>query len=668
MVTKGFSLIFVSVFLVAFSARFFGLGSFMTVDESNWMLRSGAFWNNLAAGDLGGTFQSGHPGVVPMWIAGAGVFWQEHRLGYEIDQSNVHDFRLFALMPLTAAISLLIALISIQLTALSSWRIGLLSGLLLALAPYGVGMGQIVHVDMILALCMVSALLTACLLPKLSTKRFFLIGLTMTGLMVAMAMLTKFLPALFIWPTLAILFYFQTTPIRSRGRVRGVCVRLLFLLGVVGIVCLLLWPALVAMGNVTHYIASDATQVATSAHIDIEASGEGNAPQLFYVGTFFVRSLPFVLLFGFLVALWALWHVGKDKMLNVPAVLFLFSLLFLAFVTAVPKKADRYALPALLVWPILAAFTLEAIEALPWVSKWSVSGRNSARAVAAFLLLGSAVYSYIAWQPYEIAYSTPLFRGLWPLSQQGWGEGLDEAARALNKHPLADRLTVASWYPTVFEHYFKGKTTSLSVLDDPRVGFVVLYRNMMGRGSQDPATDIWNRFRDQKPWQVFEIGGQPYVWVYQTLGIPYFSSITSELLKGSEVGQTVRSESVRWSAVEVALVTYSGRARDGVVAVTIKEDADDAHALRTARRSFSEIVDNDWTRFSFEPIENVLGKEFYVSIQVEDAQPGASVAVKFSPINILPGDFYWRKQIDDQGKAPSAFLRPNADMAYRIVE
>ena len=52
------------VAMLALALRWPGLGSFMTVDEEQWMLRSGDFWHQLFRnGNAGGTFMSTHPGA-----------------------------------------------------------------------------------------------------------------------------------------------------------------------------------------------------------------------------------------------------------------------------------------------------------------------------------------------------------------------------------------------------------------------------------------------------------------------------------------------------------------------------------------------------------------------------------------------------------------------------
>src|SRR3989344_6023662 len=87
----------VLVVLLALGMRLPGLGHFMTADEEQWMLRSGVFWHELfRQGDASGTFLTTHPGATTMWLTGAGVAFQEVRVGVDIDTSNLRHFRLAA--------------------------------------------------------------------------------------------------------------------------------------------------------------------------------------------------------------------------------------------------------------------------------------------------------------------------------------------------------------------------------------------------------------------------------------------------------------------------------------------------------------------------------------------------------------------------------------------
>ena len=55
--------------LVALPPRLLATDRFVTTDELFWIGRSAAFGRAIETGQLGQTFQTGHPGVTTMWTA-----------------------------------------------------------------------------------------------------------------------------------------------------------------------------------------------------------------------------------------------------------------------------------------------------------------------------------------------------------------------------------------------------------------------------------------------------------------------------------------------------------------------------------------------------------------------------------------------------------------------
>src|SRR5882672_4078760 len=58
----------VAIFVLALIPRMQALDLFPTSDEDSWMRRTGGFTFGLVNGQLGRTYQNGHPGVTTMWI------------------------------------------------------------------------------------------------------------------------------------------------------------------------------------------------------------------------------------------------------------------------------------------------------------------------------------------------------------------------------------------------------------------------------------------------------------------------------------------------------------------------------------------------------------------------------------------------------------------------
>jgi hypothetical protein len=375
--------------------------------------------------------------------------------------------------------------------------------------------------------------------------------------------------------------------------------------------------------------------------------------------------------------------------------LFFYAAGFIVLITLAAKKADRYALPALAMLSVIAGWMF-GVGIHAW-RKWVLSRRAphnphsssaspspaswrglgplgipfglAASRRATHFALGLVIIFLIAHtlllSPYAIAYNSPLFPNIRPASQQGWGEGLDAAARWLNEHSLAEKLMVASWYPGVTGTYFDGKTTSLSARDDDRVGFVVLYRNMFGRGEDEAATSILAEFRDKNPVKVVSIQGEPYAFIFNTIGLHYFSEHTGELTGGMEVGQTIPVERDGFSSIEIALATFSSRANTHDVIVEIRESPDATEALRTATVNASRIEDRSWQRFDFEPLPDSGGKTYYAALTSPRSVPGDAIAAWFVQEDILPGQLLLRRRHLGPREANSDFLR-QGDLAYRL--
>src|SRR5439155_14460826 len=66
--TARVALVGLSIFLLALLPRMLNLGLFPTSDEDSWMRRTGGFTFGLVNGQLGRTYQNGHPGVTTIWI------------------------------------------------------------------------------------------------------------------------------------------------------------------------------------------------------------------------------------------------------------------------------------------------------------------------------------------------------------------------------------------------------------------------------------------------------------------------------------------------------------------------------------------------------------------------------------------------------------------------
>lgn len=634
--------------VLIFATRLFHLGYFMTVDEPTWMLRSGEFYDKLVRQhDPTGTYVTTHPGATLNWLAGAGIFIREAQLGQGIDTSNINEFRVFALVPTVFATSFLLAVLCVYLMRLFGFRAGFISSLFLITDPYLFGLSQIVHADALLALSMTCSLLI--FLFSFQAKRDRrLRELIFAGIFAGISLGTKMLPALWLFPVyVAILSWQYRASLRYMWR--PVIRWFGFVFGVAMLTFVVLWPALWSQTNsLNEPITQDAVTVATDEHVALAVSEDAIEPASFYVRTLLGRVSPMVQLFVFIGLLWQVRLFVSKRSLSHTLWLFLYAFGFLVGITFIAKKSDRYALPAIIA--LLAAVGPVIIFIMEKMQRWSAH-TFAQRVVPAGLLIILCV-QLLLWRPYPISYNNPLFPTIRPLSQQGWGEGLDGAARWINSQPFDERLHIASWYPSVMDTYFQGRTFSLSSREDHRVGYVVTYRNMGGRANDTIASDVLDEFRGREPVHVVSIRGVPYVWIYNVLGPYYFRQHVGELSSGVEVGQTIPIVQSNWSRIDIGLATF-GRENEGEITAHIRKNPSSTQDIRTISVPAAEILDQGWQAFSFEPIANSAGKEYYVAITSTGTQ-GNAATVRYSSENLMPGNAYIRDQ--ERG----------GDLAYRL--
>lgn len=626
---------------VAFALRLYGLGSVLTVDEPQWIFRSHSFYRALEQGDLGGTFQGTHPGVVPMLLIGGGIRLQERMTGHALESPVVGGFRYAAKFPVALAVSAGLGLAALLVARLWGLWAGLGAGVLLALDPQLLGHAQLAHVDAVLSTLMLLSALSLALALHSGANRHLLLAGFWTGL----AVLTK-LPALVLLPVTAGMLLLHAW--RQRGSlaaaVRPACLATLRWGAIAAGTFVLLWPSMWinALPNV-RYAARDTRSAATLQPIGYAAEST-TATRGFYLRALTSRMSP-AMLFLAVGGLLLLWRTRNAERRG-QALLFLSVFIgLLVLLSATGKRADRYALPLLPVIDVLAGIGLAAL-----VNARSQFAR-APRLLAVGIIAGLAIQAPLL-APYALAYTSPL-RWREEPTQSGWGEGLEEAARILNTHPLTGELFVASWYPAVFREFFRGQTMSLSSRDDPRVSFVVLYRNMRGRGPDNPSTAILGEYANKRPGATIRVLGQEQAWIYQTDSLALFPATVGELVRASaaqrpgvgkektsaravELGQFVVPEEEIWSGVRIAFATFSSRRNTGDVLVHIRDNPDGPD-LRTVRLNTQTLEDGQWQVIAFPSLAAVKGKRHYVAVTSPTGVPGNAITVRYQPVDILPG-------------------------------
>ena len=653
--TRNGILLFVGICILALGVRLPGLGSFMTVDEEAWMLRSGEFWHKLVRlGDPGGTYLTTHPGAPTMWLAGAGIFLQEARLGFHIDQSNLSHFRLVATLPIAVVTSLLVALIALWSKNFmpASGAIGV--GVVLATTPYLSGMSQIAHLDALQALFMLTSFVAFC--SYWSRKR--LRWLAGAGVFAGLALATKMAVGAWLLPVFVAITVLQ---MRQGFRLRWrLLVRITgFTAGVTALALFAAWPALWEKTDLSGYIERDIGRVITQEHTALEVSREPIAPISFYGRTLLGRVPIHTQLFFIAACLLVVRAtVRREAVTRSPLLwLVLYVIGFLVILTFVAKKADRYALPALSALSLIAGW----LGAVAWeraLRRFAVRWRKPSAALLVLLLTAIP----LLLSPHASAYTTTFGPSVLPLPQQGWGQGLEEAADWLNDHPLASTLRVATWYPGVLRTYFVGETFSLSSRHDDRMSYVVTYRNMEGREQDDIASNVLDELVDRTPVHAIAIQGVPHVWIYQTDSLVLYDRNTGELIGDDIVGQSIPNSLTSLSAIDIGFATFSSRNNTQDVELRVVSEHDD-EILRSAVVNARELADRSWHRFSFETLNLAEHSELRLEIASPTSQPGDAITVLFANADIAAGEML----SGASGGAAALEVRASADIAYRLI-
>ena len=517
------------VFLLALSVRLSSPASKYTV----WYERSAAFWGALMDGDLAATYQSYHPGVTTMWIAGVGM---ESYLAFH-GRSPADIVSLPSEQPSpqspaaragTAALSLVISLsivgICVLLSRMTDATTALIAGGLLALDPFYVAQSKMIHVDALLSSFMVLSALF--LIRHLDGERWR--DLVLSGVFCGLALLTKS-PALFLVPYAVLIVALQskakgsqTSSLSSHaGRTRiGRAAQALVVWGLVGAgVFFILWPAMWVQPLKT---ASDLLLRGALHH----AEQSHPFPQFFmgkmvrdpgplYYAAILAWKTTLVTLPAAAVGLWAAVSKWSRKGARTAPYLLIFAAGFLLQMTVSAKKTPRYILPVFLVLDVAAGWAI--VRVIEWVREragWLTSRGTAALVVGALLLQGALV---LRVHPYPGTHHNLLLGGsrvarqILQLGDQG--EGLDRAAAYLNEKPGAGFLTVGicDHGNLMFRENFEGVTKPINHTD---VDYRVFYVNDLQRSVRfEHCQAYWEGCQEAELVWTQSFDGVPYVWI-----------------------------------------------------------------------------------------------------------------------------------------------------------
>ncbi len=477
--------------IVTFVPRAFDLDRAFTIDERLWIDRSDRFIDNVSGANFSAAYETGHPGVTVMWIGGLA----QRTLP---EDATLRERYARARLGMAVVAALLIVLVAGLLAALAGMSAGLIGGMLLALDPFLLAHNRVLHMDGLLALLMAASFL-ALLRAVRDDSRRWLIG---SGALAGLAFLTK-QPSVLLLPAAIVVLHRD-----GRGIARRLTTWMLPAAGVV----ILAWPVLwVNPLKPIGLMLGSAARGASDSHSEGFFLGRAvtRSGPLFYPVAFLFRTSILTLPAAIATAVWAIRRRKLEGRLAF--VLLAFALAFFVMMSLGLKKGDRYILPAMALVDLAIAIGAARL----------LAGRARVLATTA-AAAGMALHALpvLALHPYEETHYNRLAGGPqaaeWALVV-GWGEGLDEAAEALNRLPNAENLTVAGSRVTQFQEFFRGRTVRLekSALTQPDGEPADLVLFYLSSVQTERFDEVWRRYRKRTPIYRLDVNGLPLVRVYR---------------------------------------------------------------------------------------------------------------------------------------------------------
>lgn len=179
--------------------------------------------------------------------------------------------------------------------------------------------------------------------------------------------------------------------------------------------------------------------------------------------------------------------------------LFIFAVLFTVFMTLSDKRSPRYILP---IFPALAMVAAWGWFELGWVVGRGGAGAQGSRGagstphVLPLILIISAGLILIPYTPYYFTYYNPLLGGPYTAPHWvkiGWGEGLDQVGRYLQREISTRDSRVGAAYTSTIAPFFEGK---LSGVTGDHLDYLVLYVKQAQSGQPSPT---FVRYFQQQP-------------------------------------------------------------------------------------------------------------------------------------------------------------------------
>jgi hypothetical protein len=529
--------------LVAISAvpRFADLGRFTSIDEPFWLRQSGNFYYALGQREFQNTLYEYHPAVTTMWIISGGMllYFPEYRAmeqGYlkpgRFDEFLIDNGKsLLELLVTSRAIQVavivcLVAIVYALLRRLFDLRTALFATSFLSLSPFLIGQSRLLNHEALVGLFSLVSLLGV--LTYLHRGRQLSV-LLLSAVAAGLAQLTKSsaLPIIAIVALLLIVHAIRGRDQAGPAGPRAAAKTLGLWMALMAATYVMVWPGmwvapLAMLQDVYGNALSYALEGTRSGMLpDVQASGFNFQSMLggigLYLNDLLWRTTPLTGLGAVVAVALVLRHATDEKAVAFRWLVLYAALLAAAFVLLFgiqrSPKPPHYILTSYVALDLVAGIALvRGWDALTT----AVSGlRGHYRtALALAVLLAMQMASVASAYPYYISYYNPVVEAIQPgiqnptLNENGYGMGLDQAARYLAAKPAAKDMVVLSSHGLgSFSYYFPGRTVAMNDfrMSDPQIGaimpgidyVVVDYYNHKRKGiKQDldgaqPEKSIW---------------------------------------------------------------------------------------------------------------------------------------------------------------------------------
>ena len=529
-------------FVLALGPRVTDLAVFVGPDESSWVSRSASFAQALAEGNLAETYQTGHPGVVLMWVetVGSWLRYGAQSVGGSADWDTAVGARMT--MSTLASKRQVVAVVNAALVALGVLLIhrvfgnavAWVAGFLMAFDPFLLTESRALRTEGLMT--GISTLTLLVLLLYVKGRR---VGqAVLVGALTGLSLLSK-VSSVVLLPVGALVIGGATLSYRTvlkQGRWRTVVLALLAWGLALLVTVVALWPALwvtplEVAGHLLDYVGLRAMEGGGGGRgtffMGTPVAYQDLGPQ-FYLVVLLFRAGPLVWPGLVLVTLcfWCADGWSRRTRVNLGIVAF-YLVAYLAVIGLSRLKFDRYAVPMLPLLDVAAAVGFVAL----WqyvARRWSQLKQFGGLAVLLVAILQMALV--LPHHPYYYTYWNPLVGGarqavrVLPI---GVGyEGIEQVANYLNALPGADSLQLASANSGKIQPLLKGKTIPMTNLDGAwfLADHTFIYISQLQRGKHDPEII---RYLEREP-SVFSmtLAGLDYGWLYPGPGAQYLGGDT----------------------------------------------------------------------------------------------------------------------------------------------